>query len=336
LTAWAASAGAPRDKFRLALGSSEVAAKVDEDARLARELGTVDPLTVYVNGIECSRRTGFRWSERERATERLVLVVEDELARARSAHIGGVPASRIYAQRTLENRAEPRLPAVLAEDLEGGVFAVPIGSSPVRGPATALVTVIELGDYQCPFCKRVQPILAELRKKYGDDVRFVFKHMPLPSHPQAEPAAELAVEAHARRGVAGFWKVHDAIWAASPQLGIPQLLDIALRSGLDADAARAAIVGKRHAEIISADLELANLLRVDGAPQFFVNGRRVSGAQPVEAFQRVIEDELAAARELVQAGVPRERVYDEIMRFAMTPPRRPASPQPGDRPLQVR
>jgi protein-disulfide isomerase len=200
----------------------------------------------------------------------------------------------------------------------------------VRGPANALVTVVELGDYQDPFCKRVQPALAELRTLYGDDLRFVFKHAPLPFHPLAEPAAELAAEAYARRGAAGFWKAHEALWTASPKLAMPQLLDIALRSGLDAHAARAAIVDKRHAAVIGADVDLGKLLRAKGVPHFFVNGRRLVGAQPVEAFRRVIDEELLAARELVQNGIARERVYDEIMRFAMTPPAPtpPATPPP--------
>ena len=73
-------------------------------------------------------------------------------------------------------------------------YVVPIGDSPVRGPSTAWVTVVEFADFQCPYCRAVQPVVEQLRETYGDQLRLVYKFLPIPTHTWAEPAAELAVD----------------------------------------------------------------------------------------------------------------------------------------------
>ena len=92
------------------------------------------------------------------------------------------------------------------------VFKVPVGTSPVLGKPGALVTIIEFSDFQCPYCSKVEPTLKGLRAKYGDKIRTVWKNEPLPFHNRAEPAAELAMEARAQKGDAGFWAAHDKMF----------------------------------------------------------------------------------------------------------------------------
>ena len=89
------------------------------------------------------------------------------------------------------------------------VHRIEVGRSPVRGKATAPVTIVEFADFQCPFCGRVAPTIAEVVKIYGDKVRLVWKNNPLAFHPRAEPAAEFAMDARAQKGDAGFWAAHD-------------------------------------------------------------------------------------------------------------------------------
>ena len=122
----------------------------------------------------------------------------------------------------------PRQKRALAEP----TFAVPVGTSPARGDQAALVTIVEFGDFQCPFCARVQPQLEAVRKRYGKAVRIVWKNQPLPFHPRAEPAAELALEARAQKGDEAFFRVHDALFRA-PDLEEASLLEIAKGEALD-------------------------------------------------------------------------------------------------------
>ena len=111
------------EQLRAQMDSPEVVAKLDADAALARGLASTKDLVVYVNGLECSRRTGFAWTDPKASFERLAAVIDDEMGRARSALVEGTPAESIYAARTKDNLAHPRrLPEALANDLETGVF----------------------------------------------------------------------------------------------------------------------------------------------------------------------------------------------------------------------
>ena len=197
------------------------------------------------------------------------------------------------------------------------VRVVPVGGSPVRGKNDALVTVVEFSDFQCPYCKRVETTLTTFRGMYGDDLRIVWKNVPLAFHPHAQPAAEVALEARAERGDATFWAVHDDIYAASP-MGIDDasLARIASAHGVSSTSASSAITTDRYKAMIDADKALASRVGANGTPTFFVNGRILVGAQPLEKFQALIDQELKAAKARVAKGTPRARVYDEIMASA--------------------
>jgi protein-disulfide isomerase len=204
------------------------------------------------------------------------------------------------------------------EEDDKTTFRVPIGSSPIRGKTTALVTIVEFSDFQCPFCKRVAETIDEVRKKYGDDVRLVFKNNPLPFHPRAEPAAELALEARAEKGDAGFFRAHDAIFKAA-KLDDEDLEAIAREVHLDLAKVKMAMVGKRYADKIADDVDLADDVKAMGTPHFFINGRRLVGAQPIEKFTTLVDEELAKAKAMVARGVRRQTVYDELQKTAKAP-----------------
>ena len=195
------------------------------------------------------------------------------------------------------------------------LYLVPVGSSPVIGKSDALVTLVEFGDFQCPYCKRAAPTIDKLRAEYGSDLRVVWKNNPLPFHVNAAPAAELALEARAEKGDAAFWKVHDELYAAS-SLDEASLEAIARSDGLNFVMARASILKNLHKREIDADQELARHVDASGTPSFFVNGRIVVGAQPITKFESVIEDALKDAKARVAGGTPRAGVYDAIMREA--------------------
>jgi protein-disulfide isomerase len=194
------------------------------------------------------------------------------------------------------------------------IFKVPVGTSPVRGSPTALVTIVEFADYQCPFCLRAELVLRELSAQYGDKVRVVFKNEPLGFHEGAEPAAEAALAVRDEKGDAGFWAMHDLLLQNQRGLGVDEVVRMAASLGAREDLVRAAIDKHAHQKEIDADQDLADDLQADGTPHFFVNGRRVAGAMPKDAFVPIVEEEITRARGLLQAGTPPAQLYDALIK----------------------
>src|SRR5690606_15493359 len=134
-------------------------------------------------------------------------------------------------------KAPPRRP----QPDPNAIYRVPVGDSPVKGAADALVTIVIFSEFQCPFCNRVRPTLDQIEERYGRDVRFVFKHNPLPFHDNAMPAAEVAVEAFRQRGADAFWRIHDLMFENQQALGREQLEGYAQQVGLDMARVRRAL-----------------------------------------------------------------------------------------------
>ncbi|MGM0558219.1 MAG: DsbA family protein [Myxococcota bacterium] len=178
---------------------------------------------------------------------------------------------------------------------------IPIGNSPVLGPADAPVTIVEFADYQCPFCSKSHKTMEAIREQYGDGVRVVFKHYPLPFHKQAEAASRAAIAA----GEQGkFWEMHDLLFRYQKVMrgkSDAEMKDwsagFAREMGLDVEQFRQDFAAESTGQQIEDDLELAEKLTVKGTPHFFINGVRVSGAQPMPKFEAVIDAELEAAEE---------------------------------------
>jgi len=162
----------------------------------------------------------------------------------------------------------------------------------VRGPETAPISIIEFSDFQCPFCRQVQPALAELQTRYGDKIRWAFKDLPLNSiHPQAQGAAE-AARCAADQGK--FWEFRAAMFASS---SITPALFQTTADGLNlnADEFKTCLASGRHSDGVLADSAEAEGLGITGTPAFVINGVLLSGAQPLENFVSVIDRELARA-----------------------------------------
>jgi len=169
----------------------------------------------------------------------------------------------------------------------GKEYEIEIGSAPIRGNENAVVTIVEWSDFQCPFCNRVSPTLAQIRKEYGDSVRFAFKHMPLSIHPQAA-GAHAASEAAHRQGK--FWEMHDRIFANQRDLAVETLEGYAKELGLDMDQYRRDLDSEDIAKRIDEDMAQAQKPNVTGTPSFFINGKYLSGAQPFANFKRYIDE----------------------------------------------
>jgi protein-disulfide isomerase len=174
--------------------------------------------------------------------------------------------------------------------LEPFRVSVDVTGAPARGYAKAPVTIVEFSDFQCPYCVRARPTVKRVSEAYGDRVRWVFRHYPLDFHPQAQKAGEAAACA----GEQGrFWEMHDRLWENPQKLQVADLKEHAQALQLDVPGFSACLDGGRHADLVERDLRAGQEYGVSGTPAFFVNGRLISGAQPFEAFQQVIDDELA-------------------------------------------
>ena len=165
---------------------------------------------------------------------------------------------------------------------------------PYRGPADAPVIVIEFTDYQCPFCARYfQQTYPTLLTEYGDRIRYVIRNFPITSiHPHAAKAAE-AAECAADQDT--FWEYHDVLFQRQASLDVTSLKHYATELGLDGDRFEACLDSGEKAEIVAADVRDGRAYRLNGTPTFFINGRRLVGAQPLAVFEHFIEQALREA-----------------------------------------
>lgn len=157
----------------------------------------------------------------------------------------------------------------------------------VRGAANATVTVVEYGDFECPFCGEAYGVVRDLERRYGDQTRFVFRHFPLPEvHPYAQRAAE-ASEAAAVQG--RFWEMHDYLFEHQPSLAVPDLLRYAADLGFDVDRVRTELDERAYRDRVLADVASGQQSGVAGTPTFFVNGQRMDGGWDVRTLSAAIE-----------------------------------------------
>jgi protein-disulfide isomerase len=164
----------------------------------------------------------------------------------------------------------------------------------VRGNRDAQVTIVEFSDFQCPFCKNATATVKQVFDKYGGKVKWVFRDFPIATLHPAAPKAHEAARCAAEQGK--FWQYHDLLFERSPRQAPEELKQYAQELKLDTAAfAQCLDSGKQQASV-GSDIQEGARLGVTGTPTFFINGRELVGAQPVTAFQKIIDAELAAAK----------------------------------------
>jgi protein-disulfide isomerase len=301
---WAAQAGVDQARFETAAAARGAQEKLDDDVALATRLDIRGTPVFRINGVPL---VGAQPIESFRA------IIEGQLAAAKDLLAAGTTPRGIYPALCNRNIvAAAPLPAVAAQARpeDTRIYGVPVEKDdPVRGPADAPVTLVVFSDFECPFCQRLETTLTALMRKYGDELRIVWKDYPLPFHRQAIPAAVLARLAFAQKGDHGFWQAHDAILESGQVLDEPALKAVAGRLGLSWSEVGKAVADHRFQAIFDRGHELVGKLQVRGTPCTFVNGRRIDGAMPVEAFVSVIDAQLAKARDMLEAGSERASLY---------------------------
>ena len=312
---WAVEAGVDKAKYKAAFDKQEFAGKIEQDMANGKAAGVTGTPATMINGVFLSGAQPL---------DKFTAVIDEQLKAAQAAIAAGTKPDKVYAKLAAENKAKNPAPkgregAEQKED-DKTVWKVPAGDSPVKGNPNALVTIIEFSEFQCPFCSKVLPTIEEVQKTYGDKVRVVFKHNPLPFHNRALPASMLAIEARSQKGDKGFWAAHDILFKNQQKLNDEDLLGYAKELGLDEAKAKIAITDKKHEGVVAADQELADAVQASGTPHMFVNGRRLVGAQPIEKFKTIIDEEIKKAEGLLAKGVAAKDLYNELIKDGKEPP----------------
>ena len=201
----------------------------------------------------------------------------------------------------------------------------------MRGPVGAPLELVEFGDVECPFCGRATGVLTELRRRFGDDLRYVFRHLPLPDvHPHAELAAE-AVEAAGAQGA--FWAMHDRLFAHQDQLEAGELLDHAAALGLDLGRFARELGRGTFAPRVREDVASAEASGVTGTPTFFVNGVRHEGPTTTESIAAALlsSDPRGPGRQPLPAAVAPPAARDGRCRRRPSCPASPGCPTAASR-----
>jgi protein-disulfide isomerase len=220
------------------------------------------------------------------------LLKDDDDATRREQVRSRLQSQKIAAQReafvkTLRSQAKV---AVYLTPPPVHRIQVNVDGAPFVGPTVAPVTIVEFSDYHCPFCQRAEDTIGQVLSRYGDRVRLVWRDYPIDNlHPQARKAHEAA---RCASDQGKFWPYHKALFAGPPKQP-DQLPAVAQETGLDLASFKACVASGKHQAAVQKEVEEGKRLDVTGTPTFFINGRVLTGAQPLEAFVRVIDDELA-------------------------------------------
>ena len=263
---------------------------------LAERLGVRGTPTFFING---------RHVVGAQPIEDLRSVIDERLVAARALVAGGVRPEDVYAHaiaggaERVEEPSEGKGPGCGGDGECNGadgkgddepvigtsIETVPTDGAPSRGPARASITVVEFADYQCPFCARAEATVHAIEQAHPGDVRIVFKNLPLPIHEHARLMARAAVAAGAQ---GHFWEMHDRLLAVAGTVDRARLAGIARDLGLDGARFDRDLEDVSLDARVDADDADAKALGVKGTPTFFVNGRRIVGAQPAAVFEKAI------------------------------------------------
>ena len=274
---WAKQIGLDVARWKRDKDSPQLEAAITADARYGNSVGADGTPAFFINGRLLSGALPF---------ETFKPMIDEEITKANAALKKGVKPEKVSEVLTAENaKAAGQAEQQMAAKIE-------VGAAPVIGPRTAPVTIVEWSDFQCPFCGRVEPTLQQLREEYKGKIRLAWKNQPLSFHPNAMPAAEAAMAAHEQ---GKFWEFHDELFKRQNELGPALYDDVAKKLGLDLKKFRASVESHRHAGQIQADMAAGTALGAGGTPTFFINGKKLVGAQPIDQFKQIIDAELAGA-----------------------------------------
>lgn len=326
---WAKELGLDVEKFKTDQKDPTLATQVDREQAAANATGAGGTPSFFIGG---------KLLQGALPLDEFKKAVDAALADAKAAGAGKTGIEQIKAAfgkhggeagtKVAEYFLEGKTPAAApAEQARGGdapkaeegpatappdsfdIWKVPVDvkRDAIKGSDNALVTIVEISDFQCPFCTRAAATVTEVEKAYGDKVRLVFKHHPLPFHDKARPAHQASIAANKQKK---FWEFADKAFANQQALTDENFTAWAKELGLDVAKFDADRKDAAADKIITEDMEMAGTVGIRGTPGFFINGRKVVGAQPLGVFKAVIDEEIKKAE---AAGKKGQAYYDSII-----------------------
>jgi protein-disulfide isomerase len=269
-------------KLKKDMDDPKIKAEVEQDQKVAGQVGANGTPTFFINGREL---VGAQPAD---AFEK---IIDDELKKVDELMKKGTSIKDGYKTR-LEEAARAPAPAPAgapAPAAPEGKQDIKLGDAPVKGPASAKVTVVVFSDFQCPFCSRAVPVMKEIEDNYKGKVRLAFKQQPLAFHDKAHLAAQAALAANEQ---GKFWQYHDKLFANQAALDRPALEKYAEELGLNMPKFKAALDTGKYKDKVDSDAKEAAAVGATGTPTFFINGTKLVGAQPFPAFKTIIDQEL--------------------------------------------
>lgn len=284
----------------------------DTTPKLAEILARLDAIQKQQTDQERQmRRLGDRLAEIRSEQEDLRAMVSSSMVdlRADLRKVGASGSAPAAPPPVRRNQPDP-----------AKVYSVPIDGDPVRGDKKAKVTLVWAQEAMCPFCVRVRKTIAELEKKYGKDLRVVAKDFIV--HPQTATLPALAACAAHKQGA--YWEYEDAMitqaWDIDPPklkdatlLQRDALIDLARSLRLDVKQFEKDLDSQDCQDQLAADQAALGAVGARGTPAFYINGRFLSGAQPIDRFEALIDEELAKAKEAIKNGVKAEKYYQKTV-----------------------
>jgi protein-disulfide isomerase len=290
---WAQESGVNMDKWQKSVDSHECKAKIEADGKYGNSVGANGTPAFFINGrnlVGAQPLDAFK------------KIIDEEVKHADAFIKKGLKGDKLYEALVDDNvKNAPKAPAGGPPADDGKPVDVgSIANAPTRGAPAAPVSIVMWSDFQCPFCGRAEPTVKQIEDEYQGKVKVVWKNQPLPFHPNAMPAAKAAYAA-GKQGK--FWEMHDKLFSNQQGLS-PETYDkYAQELGLDMNKFHATISDPATEAAIKADSEQGQKLGANGTPTFFIDGRKLVGAQPAEQFKTIIDDELKKQGKPTNVGV---------------------------------
>ncbi len=308
LIGYATQLGLDVDAFTTALDEEEFFARVDQHMLVGADLGVRGTPSFMINGqivVGAQPRQAFETVIRQERELMLELIA------------GGMTRDEAYnvrVQAGLDATAAAAAPTTPTPepDLEQPVY-VDLTGRPSQGPADAPIVLIEFGEYECPYTSRAEATILALMEEYPDQIRRVWVNFPLAFHSNAEPAALAAIAAH-EQGL--FWPLHMVMVEHPTALSESDIRSYAALAGVDLAFWEPGAPSADQQARMELDVVTAENVLVRGTPTFLINGRRVQGAQPIEAFRTAVDAALAEAQPHLDAGVAPAEIYETVLRDA--------------------
>ncbi len=316
LERYAGEIGLDVEKYKKDIADPVLGKFVDNNQRISVALGATGTPAFFINGKNLRGAQPFA---------QFKTVIEAEIAAADKAGKKGAAwiksrtatNNKALAEYYFDGKTPPKAPKKKKRPVDRTVYKVTVdeANDAIKGGKEPLVTLVEFSEFQCPFCKKVLPTQKKIMDTYGDKVRIVFKHNPLPFHKQAGPASKGALCA---KDQGKFWEMHGKLFENQRKLDDASIKSYAEGLKLDMAKWNECFASKKYDAQIDRDQELAGKVTARGTPNTFVNGRKLTGAKPFAEFKTVIDEEIKKAEALLKKGVAKDKLYAEIIKNGKT------------------